>query len=153
MCSPQFNLTRMFLNSFVTCFLGLMILFHLSVNCLGVVWIDCLYVCRVCFDCVSHQWCTVDIYCASDSSECPCFFIFFIYIFFKKKMVWRQAWRESDVRCQTSAPPHLTVWRQTWQLSKEARVSNKTGRTSPITTVKDVNTNYDTGGASATTTA
>ncbi len=37
MYSSPFNLTRMFLNSFVTCFLGLMILFHLSVNCLGVV--------------------------------------------------------------------------------------------------------------------
>jgi hypothetical protein len=55
MYSSPFNLTRMFLNSFVTCFLGLMILFHLSVNCLGVVWIDCLYVCRVCFDCATHR--------------------------------------------------------------------------------------------------
>jgi hypothetical protein len=41
-----------------------MILFHLFVNCLRVVWIDCRYVCRVCFDCVSQQWCTVgDIHC------------------------------------------------------------------------------------------
>jgi hypothetical protein len=37
MCSSQFNLTRMFLNSLVACFLGLMILFHLLVNCLRVV--------------------------------------------------------------------------------------------------------------------
>ena len=73
MYSSPFNLTRMFLNSFVTCFLGLMILFHLSVNCLGVVWIDCLYVCRVCFDCATHQWCTDGIYCASAASECPFF--------------------------------------------------------------------------------
>ncbi len=36
MCSSQFNLTRMFLNSLVACFLGLMILFHLLVNCLRV---------------------------------------------------------------------------------------------------------------------
>jgi hypothetical protein len=32
-------------------------------------------------------------------------------------MAWRQAWREADVRRQTSAPPHLTVWRQSRQLS------------------------------------
>jgi hypothetical protein len=114
MYSSPFNLTRMFLNSFVTCFLGLMILFHLSVNCLGVVWIDCLYVCRVCFDCATHQWCTDGIYCASAASECP-----FFSIFFKKKMAWRQAWREADVRRQTSAPPHLTVWRQAEQLSTQ----------------------------------
>ena len=37
--------------------------------------------------------------------------------FFQKKMAWRQAWREADVRRQTSAPPHLTVWRQAEQLS------------------------------------
>ena len=36
MCSSQFNLTRMFLNSFVRCCLGLVILFHLLVNCLRV---------------------------------------------------------------------------------------------------------------------
>ena len=98
----------------------LMILFHLSVNCLGVVWIDCLYVCRVCFDCATHQWCTVGIYCASASSEWPFFSIFFKKkwknFFFQKKMAWRQAWREADVRRQTSAPPHLTVWRHAEQL-------------------------------------
>jgi hypothetical protein len=91
MCSSQFNLTRMFLNSFVTCFLALVILFHLLVNCLRVVSIDCLYVCRVCFVCASKQK-------------------------IQKKMVWRQAWREADVRRQTSVPPHLTVWRQVRQL-------------------------------------
>ena len=32
-------------------------------------------------------------------------------------MDWRQAWRETDVRRQTSSPPHLTTWRQPWQLS------------------------------------
>jgi hypothetical protein len=53
MCSSQFNFTRTFLNSFVTSFLGLTHLLHLSVNCLRTVWINCLYVCRVCFD----QWC------------------------------------------------------------------------------------------------
>ena len=73
MCSSQFNLTRMFLNSLVTWSLGLMILCHLLVNCLRVVWIDCLYVCRVCFDCASHQWCTVGLYCTSATSEWPCF--------------------------------------------------------------------------------
>ena len=73
MYSSQFNLTRMFLNSFVTCFLGLMLLFHLFVICLRVVSIDCLYVCRVCFVCASHQWCTVGIYCASDASKWPPF--------------------------------------------------------------------------------
>ncbi len=40
-----------------------LLLFHLLVNCLRVEWIDCLYVCRVCFDCTSHQWCEVDVYC------------------------------------------------------------------------------------------
>jgi len=73
MYSSQFNLTRMFLNSFVTCCLGLAILFHLLVSCRRVDWIDCLYVCRVCFDCASHQWCTVGIYCTSTVSEWPCF--------------------------------------------------------------------------------
>ena len=80
----------------------LMILFHLSVNCLGVVWIDCLYVCRVCFDCATHQWCTVGIYCASASSEWPFFKKKWKKIFFSKKngltsgltRGWRQA---SDV--------------------------------------------------------
>jgi hypothetical protein len=73
MCSSPFNVTRMFLNSFVTCDLGLVILFHLLVNCLRVDWLDCLYVCRVCFDCVSHQRCTVGLYCASSVSEWSCF--------------------------------------------------------------------------------
>ncbi len=72
MCSSQFNLTQMFLNSFVVCYLGLIILFHLLVNCLRVVSIDCLYVCRVCFVCVSHQ-CTVDLYYVSSASEWTCF--------------------------------------------------------------------------------
>ncbi len=87
MCSSQFNLTRMFLNSFVAFFLGLMILLHLLVNCLRVVSIDCLYVCCVCFVCVSHQWCTVGLYCTSSASEWPCFQRTkkgFLY-FFKKK--------------------------------------------------------------------
>jgi hypothetical protein len=128
MCSSQFNLTRMFLNSLVACFLGLMILFHLLVNCLGVVWIDCLYVRCVCFDCASHQWCTVGIYCASAASKWPFFqrekgFFLVLFpqkkwkFFFQKKITWRQAWREPDVRRQTSAPHHLTVWRQARQLS------------------------------------
>ena len=30
------------------------------------------------------------------------------FSFFLKKMAWRQAWRETDVRRQTSVPPHLT---------------------------------------------
>jgi hypothetical protein len=89
MYSSQFNLTRMFLNFFVTCCLGLVILFHLLVNCLRVDWIDCMYVCRVCFDCGSHQCCTVGIYCASAASEWPCFpegkGFFFFYFFPKKK--------------------------------------------------------------------
>jgi hypothetical protein len=33
-------------------------------------------------------------------------------------MACRQAWREADVRRQTSAPPHLTVGRQARQLSQ-----------------------------------
>jgi hypothetical protein len=36
----------------------------------------------------------------------------------KKKMFWRQTWRNPDVRCQTSVPPHLTTWRQSRQLSQ-----------------------------------
>ena len=78
----------------------LMILFHLSVNCLGVVWIDCLYVCRVCFDCATHQWCTVGIYCASASSEWPFFSIFFKKkwkknLFSSEKMATRRQQRQS----------------------------------------------------------
>ncbi len=41
--------------------------------------------------------------------------------FLSKKMTWRQAWREADVRCQTSVPPHLTTWRQSWQLRNQSR--------------------------------
>ena len=46
-------------------------------------------------------------------------------------MTWRQAWREADVRSQTSALPHLTVWRQAEQLSQDTgevpvSLSNKT---------------------------
>ena len=62
-----------FLNSLVVCWLGLTFLWHLLVNWFRVVWIDWLYVCRVCFDCVSHQWCIVGIYCGSVSSEWTCF--------------------------------------------------------------------------------
>ncbi len=86
MSSSQFNLTRMFLNSFVECFLAVVILFHLLVNCLRVVSIDCLYVCRVCFVCVSHQWCTVGLYCTSSASEWPCFHRKKKGFFFFKKM-------------------------------------------------------------------
>ena len=107
MCSFRFNLTLMFLNSFVTCFLGLMILFHLLVNCLRVVWIDCLYVCRVCFVCVSHQWCTVDIYCASAASEWPSFQRKkgFFLIFFKKMDSRHPAPMEPDPQHSTSRHP------------------------------------------------
>ncbi len=114
MCSSQFNLTRMFLNSFVAYFLGLMILFHILVNCLRVVSIDCLYVCRVCFVCASHQWCTVGLYCASSASEGPSFqrkkrgvFIFLQKngIFFQKKNgLTSDLTSTSDVRRQ----PHPT---------------------------------------------
>jgi hypothetical protein len=85
MCSSQFNLTLMFLNSFVVCFLGLILFFHLLVNCLRVVSIDCLYVCRVCFVCVSHQWCTVDRCCVSSASEWPCLRKIGGFSFFFKK--------------------------------------------------------------------
>ena len=87
MCSSQFNLTRMFLNSFVECSLGVVILLHLLVNCLRVDWIDCLYVCRVCFDCVSHQWCEVGIYCVSTVSEWSCFQNF--CSFFSNHLTWQ----------------------------------------------------------------
>ena len=131
MCSSQFNLTRMFLNSFVECSLGVVILLHLLVNCLRVDWIDCLYVCRVFFDCASHQRCTVGIYCASAASEWPCFQRtkgFFFYFFPKKmdsrhkkikKNSSRQPWRQPDVSCHTSAPPHLTTDVSPWQLWRE----------------------------------
>jgi hypothetical protein len=35
-----------------------------------------------------------------------------VFFLFFKNMTWRQAWRQVDVRRQTSVPPHLTVWRQ-----------------------------------------
>ncbi len=97
MCSSPFNLTRMFLNSFVTCCLGLVILFHLLVNCLRVDWLDCLYVFRVCFDSASHQRCTVGLclLClrvALFSEGKKGFFSFF----FKKNVL--PTWRP-DVRC------------------------------------------------------
>ncbi len=38
------------------------------------------------------------------------------FSFFFKKMAWRQPLVRSDVRCQTSDPPHLTDWRQSRQL-------------------------------------
>jgi hypothetical protein len=53
--------------------LNSMNLFHLMVYCLRVVSIYCLYVWRVCFDCSFHQWCTVDLYFDSSSSERPYF--------------------------------------------------------------------------------
>ena len=63
-----------------------MILFNLLVNCLRVVSIDRLYVCRVCFVCGSHQKCT-DHYCVSPSSNWSCFqrTIFIKGFFFSKK--------------------------------------------------------------------
>ncbi len=112
MCSSQFNLTRMFLNSLVACFLGLMILFHLLVNCLRVVWIDCLRQ-PVCLLCLFSLWIPPVMY----DRHILCLRCLQVAPFFSKKMVWRQAWREADVRRQTSAPSHLTVWRQTRQLS------------------------------------
>ena len=39
------------------------------------------------------------------------------FIFFPKKMAWRQPLVRPDVRRQTSALPHLTVWRQARQQS------------------------------------
>ncbi len=109
MYSSQFNLTRMFLNSFVTCCLGLVILFHLLVNCLRVDWIDCLYVCRVCFDCASHQRCTVGIYCASSASEWPCFQRKkgFFSIFFQKK--WTPAIKKIKKQFSSAL---TSAWRQ-----------------------------------------
>jgi hypothetical protein len=89
------------------------ILFHLLVNCLRVDWIDCLYVCRVCFDCVSHQRCTVVLNYDSSVSEWTCFqrekkgFFHFFFkkweIFFSKKngltSSLTRGWRQtSDVR-------------------------------------------------------
>jgi hypothetical protein len=45
-----------------------------------------LSVCLSClFDCVSYQWCPVDIYCTSVTSEWPCFQRFFFFIAFPKK--------------------------------------------------------------------
>ena len=90
----------------------LMILFHLSVNCLGVVWIDCLYVCRVCFDCATHQWCTDGIYCASAASECPFFSIFLKKngkFFFQKKK-WPDVRPDERLTSGVRRQPHPT-WR------------------------------------------
>jgi hypothetical protein len=39
-------------------------------------------------------------------------------------MAWRQAWRETDVRRQTSAPPHLMAWRQARQLRCTERIGD-----------------------------
>ena len=121
MCTSQFNLTRMFLNSCVACCLGVVILFHILVNCLGVDWIDCLYVCRVCFDCASHQRCTVVIYCASTVSEWPCFqrkngF----FLFFSKKMDSRHKKNKKTVLVSPDVSLTSVVIRQlhlTWQLT------------------------------------
>jgi hypothetical protein len=85
------------------------------VNYFRVDWIDCLYVCRVCFDCESHQRCTVGIYCASVASKWPCFQrkkCVFFSIFFAKKNSSRQpltsAWRHLSYVSSTS-PDN---WRQ-----------------------------------------
>ncbi len=95
-----------FLNSFVAWFLGLMFLFHLLVNCLRVVWIDCLYVCRVCFDCVSHQWGMVAIYCDSATSGWSCFQRIFFFNFPPPK----NGLPPKKIKKQFSQdPPHLTT--------------------------------------------
>jgi hypothetical protein len=114
--SSQFNLTRMFLNSFVTCFLALVILFHLLVNCLRVVSIDCLYVCRVCFVCTSHLWCTVGLYCTSSVTEWPCFqrekkgvFHFFLKMgIFKSKKKWTDVRPDERLTSDVRRQPHPT---------------------------------------------
>ncbi len=74
--------------------------------------------------------CTVGMYCASAASEWPWFQRERVFFFLsppqkmdsrhkkRKKMDWRQDWREADVRRQTSTPPHLTTWRQPWQLRR-----------------------------------
>jgi hypothetical protein len=122
MCSPQFNLTRMFLSSFVACFLGLMRFLHLLVNCLRVVWIDCLYAYRVCFDCVSHQWCTVGMYCVSAASEWPWFERkrSFFSIFFALKMNSRNKINKKTVLVSPDVNLTTVVICQvplTWQLT------------------------------------
>ena len=89
-----------------------------SLNRLSVC-LSCLYWLRI------SLVCTVHMYCVSDESMWSWFQRekFFFRFFPKKsglpplkKMVWRQSWRVDDIRSQTSSPPHLTTWRQTWQL-------------------------------------
>ncbi len=89
------------------------ILFYLLVNCLRVDWIDCLYVSRVFFDCVSHQRCTVVLNCDSSVSEWTCFQRgkkgFFHFFFKKWDFFFKKKWSDvkpderltSDVRRQT----------------------------------------------------
>ena len=131
MFSSQFNFTRTFLNSFVTCFLGLTHLLNLLSNtfeksewtvCMSVVSVLTVYLTSLYGD---HVLC---LHCLRVTliSEGKSFFKSFPPVFFPKKMdshhkkrkqmSWRQVWREDDVRRQTSDPPHLTTWRQTRQL-------------------------------------
>jgi hypothetical protein len=85
-----------------------------SLNRLSVC-LSCLF--WLCNPPVVYRWHILCLRCL----RVPLFFHFFKKkwknFFFQKKMAWRQAWREADVRRQTSAPPHLTVWRQAEQLS------------------------------------
>ena len=111
MFSSQFNFTRTFLNSFVVSFLGLTHLSYLLVNFLPGVSIDWLYVCRVCF--VFFPFSPPKKWTSS----------------IKKKLsdVRSDERLTSDVRRQTSAPPHLMTSRQVRQLSERLRVKTRGG--------------------------
>ncbi len=118
------------MENFVEYFLGLMILFHLLVNCLPVVSINCLYVCRVCFVCSSYQRCTVVLYCTSSDSEWSCFqrkkkgvFQFFSKnrFFFQKK--WSHVRPDERLTSDVdSVPPHLMIWQ--WELKSKGGPKN-----------------------------
>ena len=47
----------------------------------------------------------------------------------KEQMDWRQTWRKTDVNRQTSDQPHLTTWRQSWQLRDKASYRSVSGLT------------------------
>jgi hypothetical protein len=89
------------------------------------------YLFWLCISIVCMVTCTVSPLSPSGPDFRGEFFSFFFLqkkwtcVIKKKKMDWRQVWREDDVSRQTSGPPHLTTWSQSWQLN--SKLKNCTG--------------------------
>ena len=108
--------------------------------------------CRVCFDCVSHQWCTVGTYCVSAASKWPFLEkkrVFFI--FFHKKN--EKKWKKDFFSKKNGLTSGLTRgWRQTSDVSPtppDGLTSGATTKSGPVSLVMDLHIVHERWGSSS----